>query len=223
MAAGYFTATSDTSNTGKKIDTFELTVSSNTVQRQVVVVGDPSTAAGYAAVPTAGADALSNSTCGIVSHMLPCAFNGTTWDRLRTVGTGGSTNIGVLKADRPSDSWAIVHTPAANTQATITQAAGASGVRHVCTSITAVLAAGTSAPSAAQVKVRLRDGGTGAGTILWDATMCIQATAGVTNIINLGGLRILGTAATAMTLEFDGSAGANTFESVSVTGYSISA
>lgn len=116
--------------------------------------------------------------------------------------------------------WGEVHTPAANTQATKSHTAGAAGVRHVCTYLTATLCAGTTAPSAAQVKCRLRDGATGAGTILWDATMTIQATAGVMNTITLGGLNIVGTAATAMTLEFDGAAGANTFESVSFGGYS---
>lgn len=120
---------------------------------------------------------------------------------------------------RPGN-WGEVHTPAANTQATKSHTAGAAGVRHVCTYLTATLCAGTSAPTAAQVKVRLRDGATGAGTILWDATMTIQATAGVMNTISLSGLNLIGTAATAMTLEFDGAAGANTFESISFGGYS---
>lgn len=123
----------------------------------------------------------------------------------------------------PTGQWGEVHTPAANTVATKSKAAGAAGVRHVCNYILATLCAGTSAPTAAQVKVRLRDGATGAGTILIDATLCVPATAGISQVLSLSGLNLVGTAATAMTLEFDGAAGANTFESVSFGGYSTPA
>lgn len=117
--------------------------------------------------------------------------------------------------------WAQGHTPAANTQATTTKAAGGAGVRHVCTSISATLVAGATAPTATTVEVALRDGATGAGTILWEQTIGIQAVAGATNAIHIAPLNIIGSANTAMTLEFSAAAGANTLESVSMTGYDI--
>jgi hypothetical protein len=117
--------------------------------------------------------------------------------------------------------WTQVHFPASNTQATTSKSAGAAGVRHVCTGITVVLAGGTTAPAAAQLNVALRDGASGAGTILWQAVITLPAIAGAMNGIALSGLHIRGTAATAMTLEFSAAGGANTFESVSMTGVDI--
>lgn len=117
--------------------------------------------------------------------------------------------------------WTQVHFPASNTVATTSKAAGGANVRHVCTGITAVLAGGTTAPAAAQVNVALRDGATGAGTIVWQAVITLPATAGAMNGISRSGLFIRGTANTAMTLEFSAAGGANTFESVSMEGISI--
>lgn len=117
--------------------------------------------------------------------------------------------------------WTALHVPAVNTKATISKAAGAAGVRHVCTGLTVVLAGDTTAPAAAQLTVALRDGGTGAGTILWQAIITLPAVAGAMNGITRSGLNIRGSAATAMTLEFSAAGGANTFESVSFEGADI--
>lgn len=116
--------------------------------------------------------------------------------------------------------FAVHHTPAANTQATISQSAGAGSLRNVCTSITATWSS-DAAPSAAQVKVYLRDGATGAGTIKWSATLSLPATAGANTGVTIAPLWIVGTAATAMTLEFSAAGGANTYEDVSMTGVVI--
>jgi hypothetical protein len=116
--------------------------------------------------------------------------------------------------------WSIAHTPAANTQATITQAL-ASGFRHVATSISFTLAADTGIVAAATVLVNLRDGATGAGTILWSQRVSVPATAGSCTAISLGPLSVPGTAGTAMTLEFAAAGGASTFESVALTGYDV--
>lgn len=117
--------------------------------------------------------------------------------------------------------WTQVHEPAANVQATTSKAAGAAGVRHVCTGITATIVATTVAPSAVQLVVRLRDGASGAGTVIWAAVMSLPATAGAMNGVTRTGLFIRGTAATAMTLEFSGAGGANTIEAVSMEGVDI--
>lgn len=117
--------------------------------------------------------------------------------------------------------WTQLHLPAANTQATKTNAAAGVGVRNVCTSITAVVVATATAPTAIQLNVSLIDGATGGTTFLWRAVLSLPATAGETRGIALSNLWIPGTANTAMTLEFSAAGGANTVESVSMTGLTI--
>lgn len=116
--------------------------------------------------------------------------------------------------------WSIVHTPAANTQATISRAAAGAGLKHVCVGLSATFVAATTAPAAIQVSVALRDGASGAGTILWQANMSLPATGGASSQpIQLTELFIPGTANTAMTLEFSVAGGANTLENVALMGY----
>lgn len=116
---------------------------------------------------------------------------------------------------RPGD-WAQGHTPAAATQATTSKAAGAAGVCHVCTSITCVISTVGTAQTAALVFV-LRDGATGAGTILW--TVQVSLPVNYTTVIALSGLNMVGSAATAMTLETVAAPAAAAFASVSMSGY----
>lgn len=115
--------------------------------------------------------------------------------------------------------WAINHVPAVNVAATISKAARA-GFIHVCTGFVVTAVAGTSAPTATVVTWELRDGATGAGTILLSGKIGIPATAGAVNVpVVLSGAEIPGTVNTAMTLEFTAAGGANTFETVSLFGY----
>jgi len=111
--------------------------------------------------------------------------------------------------------WSVTSSPAANTQATATKAAGGAGVRHVANSVTASFAAGATAGAA--IQVNLRDGASGAGTILWSALL--TAPIGDSRSVTLSGLNLVGSAATAMTLEFTAAGGATTLESVTLTGY----
>jgi hypothetical protein len=67
----------------------------------------------------------------------------------------------------------------------------------------------------------LRDGATGAGTILASWAIAIPATAGACAILSLAGLEIIGSPNTAMTLEFAAAGGALTFQSVTLTGHTI--
>lgn len=110
------------------------------------------------------------------------------------------------------------HEPAANTQGTITQATAGAGVRNVCTGLTVTFAAGASAPAAVQVAARLRDGSSGAGTILWAVVLSLPATAGASTGVTRSNLWIKGTANTAMTLEFSAAGGANTIQAVALEG-----
>lgn len=114
--------------------------------------------------------------------------------------------------------WSQTHQPAANTIATTTRAAQ-SGVQHVCRAITASFSATGVAPTAIQVEVVLRDGASGAGTVLWSCGMSLPATAGASTVVALTDLEIAGTTGTAMTLEFSAAGGANTVERVSLVGY----
>lgn len=116
--------------------------------------------------------------------------------------------------------WVVANDPAVNTAATATRAASSTGGVHVADCMTATLIANTTAPAAAAVTVVLRDGLTGAGTVLWSADLALVATAGDHPApIQLCGFAIPGTANTAMTIEFTAAGGANTFEAVGLTGY----
>jgi hypothetical protein len=118
--------------------------------------------------------------------------------------------------------WKQHSAPAANTQATVSQAAGAAGVYNVCTGLTVTFCAGATAPTAVQISVALIDGGSGGTNYLWGPhAISLPATAGAMNGIALANLWIPGSAATAMTLEFSAAGGANTVESVSMTGVTV--
>ncbi|MDB5308144.1 MAG: hypothetical protein JWO38_2346 [Gemmataceae bacterium] len=122
----------------------------------------------------------------------------------------------------PPGCWAVTSNPGANTQASASQAAGGAGVRHVCTGLSFSIASGGTAPTAAQLVVNLRDGATGAGTVLHSWTIAIPATTGAFNSFEMVGLNIVGSANTAMTLEFAAAGGANTYEACNLTGYDVS-
>jgi hypothetical protein len=146
---------------------------------------------------------------------LPANSTGQVVDTLTTV-AGKEKQIVLTNCAAPGGAnFAVVHTPAAATQATITQAAGAAGVRNVCTGITFGLQViGTIQPV---IQVNLRDGATGAGTILW--SMSVGAAVSTMTVFSVSGLNIVGSAATGMTLEFSAAGAAATSESVSLQGY----
>jgi hypothetical protein len=125
--------------------------------------------------------------------------------------SGGLQTIGV-------SNWTTYHVPAAATVATTTKAAGGAGVRHVCNSITATVACGTTAQT--PVKVYLRDGTAGSGTIIWACTLAAPAN-GVGGL-TVTDLNIVGSANTAMTLEFSAAGVTDSVEAVTLTGFDIS-
>lgn len=133
-------------------------------------------------------------------------------------------DYGLVVRQAPSaDGWAVTHAPAANTQAVASKAAGGAGVRHVCTGVSITLANGAAAPTAALVTVHLRDGATGAGSILATWTLAIAAVAGdVVHVPLTFPSGIPGTADTAMTLETSAAPGANVSASCNLFGHSAS-
>jgi hypothetical protein len=116
----------------------------------------------------------------------------------------------------PGTSWAINHAPAAATQATISRAAVA-GQRHVATSLTICVDA-TAAQSS--LVFNLRDGATGAGTVLWTARL--SGAASTNACLSSGPIFIVGTANTAMTLESSAAPAATNFATVSLVGFELS-
>lgn len=150
---------------------------------------------------------------GTVSRLQ--GFNGAAFDRLYTASTdviGSKSSIGALLSAPPGE-FAVEHRPAAATAATIGLAA-VPGSRWVCRSVTASLVA-TAAQG--QIDVLLRDGATGAGTVLWSTR--IAALAGTSVNVSLAGLNIAGSVNTAMTLEFAAAPAATNFAGVALTAY----
>lgn len=152
-------------------------------------------------------------------------YNGAGFDRLRTASAAtqsAATKVGIAAVAQVGN-WSAIHVPATATQATATQAAGAAGVRHICTGITAVLTSGALALAAgAPLIVSVIDGASGGTNYLWRAYINIPAVAGQDSTIALSGLSLVGSAATAMTLEFSAAGGANSYQSVTLTGYDVS-
>lgn len=164
-----------------------------------------------------GADAQAPTTVGAMLALARMqAFDGTNFARLRTA---SAANLSAAQAPFPLLSanpgqWAIQQTPGSATQATITRAAGGAGVRHVCNSISISLLA---VAAQGQIIFNLRDGASGAGTILW--SISVIALAGDSKQITISGLQIFGTANTAMTLESAAAPAATNFATVALTGY----
>lgn len=111
--------------------------------------------------------------------------------------------------------FAVTHTPAAATQATISKAAGAAGVSNVATLLSYSIYTGATAQTI--IVIALRDGASGAGTILWSKSLALPANSVISESIPLP--HLVGTAATAMTVEFSAAGVANSVQSVNLAGY----
>lgn len=110
--------------------------------------------------------------------------------------------------------WSVNHTPAVSTQASASRAASAAGKAHVATSCS-----GSISTIAAQTNITLslRDGATGAGTVLWSKTIICPITSPC--VLDSGILNVPGTAGTAMTCEWSGAPVATNFAVATLTGY----
>lgn len=165
------------------------------------------------------ADAYANPTTANQMWSLNGVFNGTTWDRqdsISNTNNTATTSQGTTYST-PLSTWSVTHLPAVTTKATISKASGGGTVRHVATGIVACLANPVAIVEGPRI-VNLRDGATGAGTILM--SWAISTFANDSKCVTMSGLNMTGTAATAMTIEFDAAGGAGTQETVTLTGYS---
>lgn len=118
--------------------------------------------------------------------------------------------------------WMASVAQGSNTRATANKAAGGAGVRHICTGLQATMVSLATPVAPALASLQLRDGATGAGTLLGTWYMACPMTASGNAVpIQLTGLNIRGSANTTMTLEFDTSAGTNVFQAVVLQGISV--
>lgn len=112
--------------------------------------------------------------------------------------------------------WSITHEPAATVQATFTKAAVAN-TRHICKVISVSIACGATAQT--PISVRLRDGITGVGTVLWSKKLSAPVN-GVASA-DLTDLSIVGSVNTAMTIEFVTGGAATTEQTVYAAGVDV--
>jgi len=167
---------------------------------------------GAATTPASGERLAYNKIDGGGAGLSAPVENATAANMAATVSTKA------LLTDHPGQ-WSATHAPAVNTQATATKAAGAAGVRHVCNWLAITLANDATGSVQANLIFNLRDGATGAGTILASFALALPATAGECRTLSLSGLNIVGSAATAMTLETASAPGAHTAASVAFGGH----
>lgn len=131
--------------------------------------------------------------------------------------TGRAYPGGLLTTTIPKIS--VTSNPAAGSQASATIAAEAS-VRHVCDCI-GFSASAVAAPALTSLTINLRDGATGAGTVVRTWQVAISAGTGIQVApFEVCGLGIVGTTNTAMTLEW--SAGlANLSQAANLSVYNV--
>jgi hypothetical protein len=98
----------------------------------------------------------------------------------------------------PAADKAVIHQPASATAAVASIAAGGASVRHIATGCTVFVSTVAAQPD---IVVNLRDGATGAGTIVWTGRVSCAITSGNACSAVSGPINILGTANTAMTCE----------------------
>jgi hypothetical protein len=117
--------------------------------------------------------------------------------------------------------WSVSSVTGSNTQASASKAAGAAGVRHVADCVQ-FSAESTAAIAASQDDVLLRDGATGAGTVLvqWRNAIVSAAAAQIGQALTFCGLSLVGSSATAMTLEYANGV-TNVLMSVTLSGYDV--
>jgi len=142
-------------------------------------------------------------------------------------GTAGGAGLGLASATmlatlssaqamlvmQPGE-WSVTDAPAVTTAASITRPAEGDA-RHICRSISACNAGSTAQPSMLLV---LRDGAAGVGPILWSMVL---SGANQSHPIFLGGISIVGSVNTDMTLEFTTAPAAGNNVSVAMTGLTV--
>lgn len=158
------------------------------------------------------ADGVSNSsasvfldTSGGILYMptRQWGFDGVTWQRLKTASVANmssATSSGARLSEKGARSSVLCNT--AGTQCSASVAAGGAGVRHVADCI-GFSASTSAAVVATDLTIALRDGASGAGSIIWRYVVSATATTGdQVPPFTVCGLNLVGSDNTAMTLEW---------------------
>jgi len=136
--------------------------------------------------------------------------------------TTTARNVIAALVSEKSSRWTVVSAPASGTVASASLAAEA-GVRHVADCITFSGDASAAVTAAAGTFV-VRDGATGAGTVIWAYSIAHQvaAGAGIQTIAphSVCGLNLVGTTNTAMTAEFNAGV-TGEVQAATLTGYNV--
>lgn len=169
------------------------------------------------------ADGTANPTNLLGVGSFPSLYNGTTWDRARSASAANNiatTSLGAMYTV-PLSTWSTTNSPAASAQATTSKAAGGGTVRHVATGVIGCFFGQATVTGPAAGIMQLRNGASGAGTVLATWYFSIEATDETANIpcVTMTGLNITGSANTAMTLEFTAGV-TNAAQTVTLMGYS---
>lgn len=120
-----------------------------------------------------------------------------------SLGIGVLSQIGDARAQAggmvPNYGWFnVIHQPAAATAAVASKAAGGALIKHVATVCAVYVSTVAAQPD---IVINLRDGATGAGTILWTGRVSCAITSGDVCKAVSPPLNAVGTANTAMTCE----------------------
>lgn len=112
--------------------------------------------------------------------------------------------------------WSSTNFPSTATQATVARNSNASG-RHVLTAFHVSFST-VATTSATLIRWVIRDGATGAGTILWQGTMN-QGVANTNYAEGMTGLALIGSTNTAMTIEFTAAGTTGSQQAVNMQGF----
>lgn len=130
-------------------------------------------------------------------------YNGAAWDRARSASAAAmaaQSGLGAPLAAPPGE-WTAQSAAAVGVASSAGRAAGGAGVRHVARRVSFGFSATTALGAIVTVTINLRDGATGAGTVLWAWQFTLPAA--VIPAFTFGQeVNFPGSAATAMTLEF---------------------
>lgn len=201
-------------STGKQLRTETSTQGANTVHSEVIVVSD-----------SVGSLVGSSSNAASALQVALQDSTATAFLRNSASNLAAATQAQAQMVAFPGF-WTATSAPVVATLASASKAAGGAGVVHVCTGISVSWSSdGTNNGAAQQVVVALRNGASGAGTILWQWNLAITTTTAInpTNYgqFSLSGLSIPGSANTAMTLEFTGTASSHEFYTANICGYYV--
>lgn len=154
------------------------------------------------------------TTEGAVTRRLRDMADGTVADVVLAVAGAAA---GVPGHPVPGSAWVVRNMPAANTIAVASTAAAGAGKRQVLTGATFVLTADTAAPTAAAATyVYIQN----TGIIVWSNRISLPAVAGEMRSVTFQGSIVSDDNGT-IAVGFIGAGGANTFESVSMTGHVV--